>query len=90
MVIIAGCVTAILIDRFESPPADFSNDLAMVGFEKPERRQMVSLYGPVGILILDIYEELGKPGTQIRLVLTVTLLAGTVLIYFGRKHRHFK
>ena len=59
---------------------DYSNDPAMLGFNRATERQMGILYGKQGQLLQDLNESLKQPGTQaILIVVTAAVLAAGCL-----------
>jgi hypothetical protein len=63
---------------------DLSDDLSMVGYNKPVERQMGILYGKSGELIEAWSNDLKQPGTQaIIIIVTAALVAGGCF-YFAR------
>ena len=53
---------------------DLSDDLSMVGYNKPETRQMEILYGKEGDLIEDWSNDLKQPGTQAVIIVLAAAL----------------
>ena len=64
--------------------ADLSDDLSMVGYNKPEQRQMEILYGKSGELIEDWSNDLKQPGTQAIIIIVISALAAGGCFYFAR------
>jgi hypothetical protein len=56
----------------------------MVGYNKPEQRQMAILYGKQGELIEDLSNDLKQPGTQAIIIVVVAVLIAGGCFYFAR------
>jgi hypothetical protein len=63
---------------------DFSDDPSMIGFNRPEERQMGILFGKQGQLIEDLKNALKQPGTQAGLIVAASVIAATGCFYFAR------
>jgi hypothetical protein len=63
---------------------DFSDDLSMVGYDKPKERQMEMLYGKSGELIEDWSDDLKQPGTQAIIIVVAAALVAGGCFYFAR------
>ncbi len=63
---------------------DFSDDLSMVGYNKPAQRQMEILYGKQGELIEDWSNDLKQPGTQAVIIAVTSILIASGCFYFAR------
>ena len=60
----------------------------LVGFNRPERRQMEILYGKMGTLIEDLSDDLKRPGTQAAIILGFSGVAALWCFYLGRPPDH--
>ena len=56
----------------------------MVGYDKPEQRQMGILYGKQGELIEDWSNDLKQPGTQSVIIVVAAALVSASCFYFAR------
>ena len=56
----------------------------MVGYGKPEERQMEILYGKQGELIEDWSNDLKQPGTQAVIIIVAAALFSGGCFYFAR------
>ncbi|HEU5395986.1 MAG TPA: hypothetical protein VFV81_02375 [Verrucomicrobiae bacterium] len=84
VVLVAGIAAAALLYWVRTRSPDPGGDLSMLGFDKPQRRQMELLYGKSGALMHEWLNDLKQPGTQAVLILVITLLIAAILFYFGR------
>lgn len=67
---------------------ELNNDPYLVGFNRPERRQMEILYGKMGTLIEDLSDDLKRPGTQAAIIAGVSILTALACFYLGRPVNH--
>jgi hypothetical protein len=63
---------------------DLSDDPSMLGYDKPEKRQMEILYGKSGQLIEDWSNDLKQPGTQAVIIAAVSVIFASGCFYFAR------
>ena len=63
---------------------DVMDDLSMVGYNKAQTRQMGMLYGKMGPVIEEWFDDLKQPGTQAEIIVVVSNLAGAGCFYFAR------
>ena len=56
----------------------------MLGYNKPEERQMEILYGKSGELIEDGSNDLKQPGTQAAIIAAVSVIIASGCFYFAR------
>jgi hypothetical protein len=63
---------------------DYSDDLAMIGFNRSEQRQMGILYGKQGELIEDLTNSLKRPGTQALIIGVIAAAAAAGCFFFAR------
>ena len=68
--------------------ADLSDELSMVGYDKPEERQMEILYGKQGEFIEDWSNDLKQPGTQAVIIGVAAALVAGGCFYFARLSDH--
>ena len=81
-----GIVGAGIVYWLGTRSTDLSDDLSMVGYNKPAERQMEILYGKQGELIEDWSNDLKQPGTQAVIILVTTALIAGCCFYFARLH----
>ncbi len=67
---------------------DVSDDLSMVGYNKAQMRQMGMLYGKMGPVIEEWFDDLKQPGTQAEIILAVSALIAAGCFYFARLLGH--
>ena len=67
---------------------DVMDDLSMVGYNKAQTRQMGMLYGKMGPVIEEWFNELKQPGTQAEIIVVVSILAAAGCFYFARLLGH--
>ena len=63
---------------------DYSDDPAMVGFDRAEERQLAILYGKQGQFIEDLENSLKRPGTQAFLAAAAAAVIAIGCFYFAR------
>jgi hypothetical protein len=84
IILILGIASAGIVYCLGTRSADLSDDLSMVGYNKPEERQMEILYGKQGELIEDWSNDLKQPGTQAVIIIIISTLAAGGCFYFAR------
>jgi hypothetical protein len=84
IVLVLGIAGAGIVYGLETRSADSSDDLSMVGYDKPEERQMKILYGKQGELIEDWSDDLKQPGTQAIIIIIATTMVAGGCFYFAR------
>jgi peptidoglycan/LPS O-acetylase OafA/YrhL len=84
IVLLLGIASAGLVYWLESRALDYSDDPAMLGFNRATERQMGLLYGKQGQLIEDLNNSLKQPGTQAILILVVAGIIAAVCFRFAR------
>lgn len=67
---------------------DLTDDISMLGYNKAQTRQMGMLYGKMGPVIEDWFDDLKQPGTQAKIIVVVSLLVATGCFYFARLLDH--
>ena len=67
---------------------DVSGDLSMVGYNRARTRQMGMLYGKMGPVIEEWFDDLKQPGTQAEIIITVSILIAAGCFYFARLLHH--
>jgi hypothetical protein len=82
VILLSGIIGAGIVYWTRSP--DLSDDLSMVGYNKPAQRQMAILYGKQGELIEDWSNDLKQPGTQAIIIIVAATLAACGCFYFAR------
>ena len=64
--------------------AEPSQDELLPGNTKAESHQMELLYGKMGLLTMELSDDLKQPGTQALLIIAVSILAAGGCFYFAR------
>ena len=82
IVLVLGIAGACFVYWTRSP--DMSDDLSMLGYNKAESRQMGQLYGKMGLLIEEWSNDLKRPGTQVILIASASILIALGCFYFAR------
>ena len=67
---------------------DVSGDLSMAGYNRAQRRQMGQLYGKMGPVILEWFDDLKQPGTQAEIIAAASILVAAGCFYFARLLEH--
>src|ERR1700691_1786092 len=84
VILILGIASAGIVYWLGTRSADLSDDPSMVGYNKPEQRQMEILYGKQGELIEDWSNDLKQPGTQAIIIGVAAGLVAGGCFYFAR------
>ena len=82
--LLLGIASAGIVYWLGTRSPDLSDDLSMVGYNKPEERQMEILYGKQGELIEDWSNDLKQPSTQAIIIVVVAALVAGGCFYFAR------
>ena len=67
---------------------DVMDNLSMVGYNKAQTRQMGMLYGKMGPVIEEWFDDLKQPGTQAEIIAVVSILVAACCFYFARLLGH--
>ena len=67
---------------------DVSDDLSMLGYNKAQTRQMGMLYGKMGPVIEEWFDDLKQPGTQVEIIMVVSIFIAAGCFYFARLLGH--
>jgi len=84
VVLALGIVSAGVI--YWTRSTDLSDDISMLGYDKPATQQMEKLYGKWGDLTDDLSNGLKQPGTQAIIIVAVTAIVVWCCFYFARLH----
>ncbi len=84
IVLLLGIGSACMVYRIGTRAAELTDDLAMVGYNRAQSRQMGVLYGKMGLLIEDLSNDLKRPGTQAIIIGAAATLVGFGCFYFAR------
>jgi hypothetical protein len=83
-VLAVGIISAGIIYWLGIRSPDLSDDPSMLGYNKPEERQMEILYGKSGEFIEDWSNDLKQPGTQAVIIAAVSIILASGCFYFAR------
>ena len=84
ILLLLGISGAGLVYGLGSRSPDFSDDPAMMRFNRAEQRQMGILYGKQGQMIEDLTDSLKQPGTQAFLIVAAAAVIAAGCFYFAR------
>jgi hypothetical protein len=88
IVLVLGLGSAGLVYWLETRSPDVMDDLSMVGYNKAQTRQMGMLYGKMGPVIEEWFDDLKQPGTQAEIIVAVSTLIAAGCFYFARLLGH--
>lgn len=84
IVLLLGLAGAGTVDWIGIHSAEPSEDELFPGKVKAESRQMEILYGKVGLLTMELSDDLKHPATQAFLIATVSILVAGGCFYLAR------
>ena len=88
VVLVLGLGSAGLVYWLGTRSPDVSDDLSMLGYNKAQTRQMGMLYGKMGPVIEEWFDDLKQPGTQAEIIVAVSILVAAGCFYFARLLGH--
>ena len=88
VVLVLGLGSAGLVYWLGTRSPDVSDDLSMLGYNKAQTRQMGMLYGKMGPVIEEWFDDLKQPGTQAEIIVAVSILVAAGCFYFARLLDH--
>ena len=88
IVLVLGLGSAGLVYWLGTRSPDVMDDLSMVGYNRAQTRQMGMLYGKMGPVIEEWFDDLKQPGTQAKIIVGVSILAAAGCFYFARLMGH--
>jgi len=88
VVLVLGLGGAGLIYWLGTRSPDVMDDLSMVGYNKAQTRQMGMLYGKMGPVIEEWFDDLKQPGTQAEIIVVASTLIAAGCFYFARLLGH--
>jgi flagellar basal body-associated protein FliL len=88
IVLLLGIGSAGVVYWLGTRAPDVSDDLSMVGYNKAQTRQMGMLYGKMGPAIEEWFDDLKQPGTQVEIIVTISILIAAGCFYFARLLGH--
>jgi hypothetical protein len=83
IVLLIGLSTAGIVYWIGSRSAKLQDDPMMVGYGRPQERNMELLYGRMGRTIEDLSDDLKRPGTQAALIAGVSIVVAVGCFYFA-------
>lgn len=84
VIFLGGALSAGILYWMRPGAPDFSDNPAMLGFNRAEQHQMGVLYGKQGQLIEDLTDSLKQPGTQAILMIVVAAIVAGGCVFFAR------
>ena len=84
VVLVLGLGSAGVVYWLGTRSPDVMDDISMLGYNKAQTRQMGMLYGKMGPVIEEWFDDLKQPGTQAEIIVVVSILAGAGCFYFAR------
>ena len=88
IVLLLGLGSAGVVYWLGTRSPDVMDDLSMVGYNKAQMRQMGMLYGKMGPVIEEWFDDLKQPGTQAEIIVVVSILVAAGFFYFARLLGH--
>jgi hypothetical protein len=88
VVLVLGLGSAGLVYWLGTRSPDVMDDLSMVGYNKAQTRQMGMLYGKMGPVIEEWFDDLKQPGTQAEIIVVASTLIVVGCFYFARLLGH--
>ena len=88
IVLVLGIGGAGLVYWLGTRAPDVTDDLSMVGYNKAQMRQMGMLYGKMGPVIEEWFDDLKQPGTQAEIIVAISILVAAGCFYFARLLGH--
>jgi hypothetical protein len=83
-VLLLGIGSAGIVYWMGTRSDDLSDDPSMIGYNRAASRQMGVLYGNMGLMINDLFDDLKRPGTQATIIVVVATLVMFGCFYFAR------
>jgi len=88
IVLVLGLGSAGVVYWLGTRSPDVMDNLSMVGYNKAQTRQMGMLYGKMGPVIEEWFDDLKQPGTQAEIIAVVSILVAACCFYFARLLGH--
>ena len=83
LVLLIGLSSAGVVYWIGSRSAKLEDDPMMVGYGRPQERNMELLYGKMGRTIEDLSDDLKRPGTQAALIAGVGIVIAAGCFFFA-------
>ena len=84
IVLLLGLVAAGAVYWLGTHSSEPSEDELLPGNARAESRQMEILYGKLGLLTVELSNDLKQPGTQACIIATISILAAAGCFYVAR------
>jgi hypothetical protein len=84
IVLLLGMSSACIVYWIGSRSADLRDDPLMAGYYKSESRQVEVLIGKMGLVLVDLIDDLKRPGTQAVIIAATSAIIAFVCFYFAR------
>jgi len=88
IVLVLGLGSAGVVYWLGTRSPDVTDDLSMVGYNKAQTRQMAMLYGKMGPVIEEWFDDLKQPGTQAEIIVAISILVAIGCFYIARLSGH--
>jgi hypothetical protein len=88
IVLVLGLGSAGMVYWLGTRSPDVMDDLSMLGFNKARTRQMGMLYGKMGPVSEEWFDDLKQPGTQAIIIIAASTLIAAGCFYFARLLDH--
>jgi flagellar basal body-associated protein FliL len=84
VILLVGLVAAGAVYWVGTHSSEPSEDELLPGNAKAESRQMEILYGKLGLLTMELSDDLKQPGPQACIIATISILAAAACFYVAR------
>jgi len=84
MVVVFGIAASGFVYWLGNRAADLSANPATAGYYKAQNRQMEVMYGRMGTMVEDLWEDLKRPGIQATIIAVSSVLVAWGCFYFAR------
>jgi hypothetical protein len=85
VVLLLGIGGACILYWIRTRQPDLMDDPMMTGYSRPESRQMAILYGKMGQMVLDLTDDLKRPGVQAILIAGISALIAVACFFVARE-----
>jgi hypothetical protein len=84
IVLLLGMAGACIVYWVGSRSADLRDDPMMAGYYKAESRQVEVLIGKMGLVLVELLDDLKRPGTQAIIIAATSAIVAFGCFYFAR------